>query len=50
MLFRSEDAGVDGTLRAQIRFNPRAFNVGPASAGAEEMLITIDLTATHLTN
>ena len=45
-----EDAGVDGVLRTEIRFNPRAFNVGPASAGTEEMVITVDLTATHLTN
>jgi polyisoprenoid-binding protein YceI len=45
-----EDEGVDGSLRTEIRINPRAFNVGPASAGTEEMQITINLTATHLTN
>lgn len=45
-----DDAGTDGTLRAEIRFNPRAFNVGPARSAPEEIQITLDLTATHLTN
>ena len=44
-----EDEGIDGRLQAQIRFNPQAFNVGAQGVG-EEMQITLDLNATHLTN
>jgi polyisoprenoid-binding protein YceI len=45
-----EDQGADSKIQAQIRFDPRSFGMGAGGAAPEEMQITLDLTATHLTN
>jgi polyisoprenoid-binding protein YceI len=45
-----EDHGADSKIQAQIRFNPRAFGINPGGGASEEMQITLDLAATHLTN
>jgi polyisoprenoid-binding protein YceI len=45
-----EDEGNSGKIHAEIRASRRAFGIGQASEGPDELAIVIDLSATHLTN
>jgi polyisoprenoid-binding protein YceI len=44
-----DDQGTAGKIYAEARLDPAAFGIRP-SAGVAEMLLVLDLTATHLTN